>query len=381
MKVVYCIIDSSRTGGMERVICEKANYLAKHGCDVTIITTDRGCKKNFFKFSEKIKFIDLGINYSELDVLPIIKKINTQLIKRKEHKRLLNNILLDIRPDICISTYTHELTLLHDIKDGSKKIAEIHFCKQNKWLEIKNNDKSFLSKLFLIVGDWRKQFCLKKYDAFVVLTENDKKRWKNISGIEVIPNPLPYGVVNKRSVDSKKVISVGRLVVQKGFQYLIEAWKIVAKNYPDWKLTIFGEGELKEELYQQIQQYQIEENVEILPFNNNIKEKYLESSFYVMSSIYEGFPMVLLEAMACGLPCISFDCPYGPSDIILEGKDGFLVKEKDVSALADKIIYLIEHKEKRNSMSINASINIERYLPENVMPKWIELFKKVLNNG
>ena len=114
---------------------------------------------------------------------------------------------------------------------------------------------------------------------------------------------------------------------------------------------------------------------------SEIIAKYQESSIYIMSSRYEGFGMVLLEAMACGIPCVSFDCPYGPSDIIHDGEDGFLVKHLDTTALAERICYLIENPEIRKEMGEKAKRNIKRYSRENVMAQWTELFNHLLHAG
>lgn len=382
MKIVYCLIDSSQSGGMERSICSKANYLADvMGYDVTIITTDRKDKANFFDFSSLIKFVDLEINYNELESLPIYKALPTQLEKRRLHYLRLEAVLNEIKPDISISTYTHELSILSEIKDGSKKIAEIHFSKPYKSIEYKSSSIPLLKRVIALVGEKRKYRYINKYDAFVVLTEEDRKRWSEVKKVKVIPNLLSFYPSEQSLCTEKRIISVGRLTRQKGYPLLIEAWQIVARKYPEWKLAIFGEGEDKEMLQRMIREAELTSSISIYPPTNNIVQEYLNSSVYVMSSIYEGFGLVLTEAMACGLPCISFDCPSGPSEIIKDGEDGFLVETENIEELAQKIILLTENEELRIEMGQKAKVNAQRFLPEYIMPKWISLFNEVMKGN
>lgn len=381
MRIVYCLTDSSLSGGMERAICTKASYLAQQaGYDVTIITTDRKEKPNFFDFSDKIKFIDLDINYSDLGSLSPLKRFVKQIGKRKLHKKKLTEVLVNIKPHICISTYTHEFTLLPSINDGSAKVAEIHFSKPYKQLEFEN-EKSYLKRFFALAGERNKHRFINRYDCFVVLTEGDRKKWTFVNNIEVIPNSLPFHTHESSNCKSKRVISVGRLSTEKGFEYLIKAWQLVAEQHRDWKLDIFGEGALETELRNLIDKLGIEKQVSIHRRAKSIADQYLQNSVYVMSSIYEGFGLTLAEAMSCGLPAVSFDCPSGPAEIITEGKDGFLVKTANYQALAEKIIYLIENETVRTEMGNNARMNMQRFAPEKVMPRWIGLFEQIAKDN
>lgn len=381
MKIVYFLVNPSHSGGIERVICQKANYLAEKYCyDVTIITTDKGTQKNAFDFSSKIKFINLDINYGELDGLSIWKRLTQQIKKRKKHKNKLTEVLGVLKPDICISVGYHDVTILPQIKNVGKKIVEFHFSKQYMLIEYKHSSKSFLLRVFFLLGEYRKRFFLKKYDAFVVLTEEDKKKWGEFTNILSIPNPLSHSVSHDSSLcQNKKVISVGRLTTQKGFSYLINAWRILKeKNNNDWVLNIFGKGEDFDVLNDMICEYGLEDSIFLRGYASDIYDEYINSSICIMSSLYEGFPMVLLEATSCGLPCVSFNCPTGPSEILKDGEDGFLVKEGDVEDMAMKVLLLIENEGLRQQMGVAAKKNSERFHVDNVMPLWIDLFKKIL---
>ncbi|MDH6354142.1 glycosyltransferase involved in cell wall biosynthesis [Dysgonomonas sp. PH5-45] len=382
MKIVYCLVDSSRSGGMERIVCSKANYLADNlGHEVTIITTDRKDKPNFFSFSSKINFIDLGINYSELDGLPFHKGFFLQLKKRKQHRLRLAETLNKIKPDISISTYTHEMTMLPGINDGSKKIAEIHFCKQHKELEIQSLDVSWLKKEFALLADKNKRRFANKYDAFVVLSEDDARRWTGIERLFVIPNLLSFYPEDSSDCSTKRVISAGRLAKQKDYPSLIRAWKLIANRIPDWRLDIFGTGSEKESIEALINELELNNSVHIQPPTSDIQTEFIESSIFALSSAYEGFGLVLAEAMACGIPCVAFDCPSGPSEIIQNNEDGFLVGLGDIEELSKKILYLAENDNVRKEFGRKAKVNVRRFLPDKVMTKWINLFDQLADKN
>ena len=171
-----------------------------------------------------------------------------------------------------------------------------------------------------------------------------------------------------------RIISIGRYSEQKGYDRLIEAWIKVNRKHPDWHIRIYGEGQDRNSLQELIEKHHIENSFSLCPPTKSIQEKYLESSIYVMSSRFEGLPMALLEAMACGVPCISFDCPYGPAEIITPEEDGILVKNGNTDELADAICRLIEDTDKRIRMGKQAQKNIQRYSREEVMKLWDELF-------
>ena len=214
---------------------------------------------------------------------------------------------------------------------------------------------------------------INKYDAFIVLTQQDAKNWKDIKKLYVIPNALPFIPQQISTCENKKAISVGRLSPEKGYDLLIKAWKLVTERHPDWELEIYGDGQEKSKLYSIISEYSLS-NISINAPIRNIEDKYTESSIYLMSSHYEGFGIVLIEAMACGLPCVSFNCPYGPSEILTDNENGFLIPINDIYTLADKVCILIEKEEMRKKMGHKAYIAAMQYSPIKVMKKWEKLF-------
>lgn len=378
MKIVYCLIDSSQSGGIERSICSKANYLADElGYDITIVTTDRKNKQNFYDFSPNIRFIDLHINYFELERQSFFERIISLLKKRRIHRQKLNDVLLKLRPDIAISTYSHEFTILCGMKDGSKKIAEHHLNKSSVKIAYEQESMFSLERIFALAVEMRKQWYIRKYDAFVVLTHEARQSWRDLKNIHVIPNILPFYPSRFSNGECKRVISAGRLTYQKGYSLLIKAWAKIARRYPDWRLDIYGEGRDYNKLSRMIFSAGMHDKVVIHSPDKNIEEEYINSSLYVMPSLYEGFGLVLIEVMACGLPCVSFDCPSGPSEIISHGEDGLLVEYKNIDKLAEAIAFLIEDKTLRKEMGENARESSERFLPEKIMPRWISLFEQV----
>ncbi|SHF94537.1 glycosyltransferase family 4 protein [Dysgonomonas macrotermitis] len=381
MKIVYCLIDSSPSGGMERIVCAKANYLADHmGYDITIITTDREGKANFFDFSPRIRFIDLDINYRYLHGKNFVRRLLEQLRKRRLHKKRLEDILKELKPDICISTYTHEFTILPKMSDRSKRVAEIHFCKHYKEIEYSLLNASFLRKQKALWAEKNKSRYVNRYEAFVVLTEDDAAKWSKFKNVRVIPNVLPFVSERISLRQERRVISLGRLTPQKGFSRLIDIWKIVVSKCPDWHLDIYGTGEEYQVLSEKIISRQLSNGITIHSPEEDVESIYTQASVYAMSSVYEGFGLVLAEAMSCGLPCVAFDCPSGPSEIISDGEDGYLVPDGDINLFADRLIRLIDDEALRNRMGEKACENSKRFLPENIMPRWVELFEDVKNN-
>ena len=170
---------------------------------------------------------------------------------------------------------------------------------------------------------------------------------------------------------------MGRLNEQKGYEYLIDAWTIVSKRHPDWILNAYGSGEIKEQLQMRIDEKGVSNSLILNDPTSDIIDKYLESSIYIMSSRFEGFPMVLLEAMSCGLPCVSFDCPNGAKDLIVDGKNGFLVDYLNIERLADRICDLIENDFERKRMGRTAKEEVKKYLPDAVMFLWGDVFSKM----
>lgn len=375
-RIAYCLPSLYIPGGMERVLTIKANYFADVlGYEVYIILTDGKTKPVYFELSPKVKLINFGLDFDEMWKLPFHHKIVVYLKKQRLYKKLLKKQLMNIHPDITVSMLRREINFINRIKDGSSKIGEIHVSKEN-FRTFEKEETNFVKAVFSSI--WTKQSLkeLRKLKRLIVLSGSDKKKWEELHNVEVIPNPLPFYPAESSDCTKHKVITVGRYDSIKGFDRLIDAWVLVNKKHPDWELHIYGGGERAP--YQTlVNQKGIEDSFFCEPAEKNITEKYLESSIFALSSRYEGFGMVIAEAMACGVPAVSFDCPSGPRDIIRNGEDGFLVENGNIEKLAEKICYLIEHDDLRKDMGKKAKKNIERLKIEYVARQWTELFDKI----
>jgi glycosyltransferase involved in cell wall biosynthesis len=216
-----------------------------------------------------------------------------------------------------------------------------------------------------------------KLDAYSTLTEGDAAAYRELVGpglrIGTIPNGIEPREWPRSDTRSKVVVSAGRFRYQKGFDRLIQAWALVAQTHPDWKLRIYGEGSVEEELRGLIAELGLEESAELMAFTPELPDRLAASGFYVMSSRFEGFPVVLLEAMACGLPVVSFDCPTGPAELISHGEDGFLVPDGDVEGLAAAINEMIELGEGRKALGEAALAKAARYTLPSTARRWESL--------
>ena len=359
---------------VERVLTLKANYFAEHfGYDITIILTEGKAKPLFYPLSEKIKVINLNIGFEELWSCSFIRKIFVYLKKQRRYKELLTAELMRIHPDITISLLRREINFINDIKDGSRKIGELHVNRAN-YRNFEANDSNFIKNLF--AKFWMQSLVskLKQLDRFVVLTEEDKTAWSELHNICVIPDPLSFIPTQHSPLKEKRVIAVGRYVYQKGFDLLLHAWTKIEKQCSDWQLAIYGDGN-RTPYEQQMKDLGIDgTRCHLNGPTADIQQEYINSSIFAFSSRFEGFGMVLVEAMACGLPVISFDCPCGPKDIIQNHVDGLLVANGNIEKLAEAIIWMTQHPEQRKAMAAKAIDNVQRFKIDQTAEQWKSLF-------
>ena len=374
MKILYSIAGTYNSGGMERVLANKANWLASDGHEVIILTTDQRGESPYFLLDARIKCYDLAINYEENNGKSFLNKLIHYPFKQWKHKRRMTALLKELKPDIVISMFCNDASFIPSINDSSKKILEIHF---SRFKRLQYGRKG----LWRLADWWRYKTDAKvvsRFDKFVVLTHEDKEYWGNLRNMCVIPNARTFEVNQPSTLEAKKVIAVGRFNHQKGFKRLIDAWAMVVKEMPDWTLHIVGDGELRIELQKQIDCLNLAAHVILGRAEKDMISVYKDASILAMSSYYEGLPMDLLEAQAVGLPIVSFDCKCGPKDVIEDGVDGFLVKEGNIEELAQKLLVLMQNANLRNQMGSAAYAHSERYSQERVMKQWTELFDEVV---
>lgn len=380
LKLVYITPSIHTADGAARVLTLKANYFAEHyGYDITIILTEAKGQPFFYHVSDKIKIINYDLDFEQLWNCPFWKKFFIYIPKQLKFKKLLKRDLMRIHPDITISLLRREINFLNGIHDGSKKIGEIHVHRDN-YRNFKDENSNFIMDAFAKL--WSRQLLnnLKKLDRFVVLTDKDRKAWTELNNVVTIPNPSPFMPTTVSPLTEKRIIAVARYSHEKGIDLLLEAWAKVEKRTKEWRLDVYGDGDTTA-FNALIDRLGIDRNRCLLNGRTgDIEKEYLRSSIAVCSSRFEGFGMIIIEAMACGLAVVSFDCPWGPQSIIKNGEDGFLVENGNIEKMADALVRLIEDDNKRHTFAKNAIQNVKRFQMDRIAEQWRELFENVIPN-
>lgn len=370
MKILYIFRSIAIWGGIERILVDKMNYLVeRYGMDVYLLTTDQGSHPVPFKLSAKVHHLDLNICFYKQYRYHFLKRFFYYERMLRQFESLVFEHLNIVKPDLIVCTTADHIGSIARVKGGIPLIVESHsICirtiEHGKfWLQRKVYRRNYLR-------------ALSKVNSLVALTEGDAQEWKNYHlPVCVIPNFVHQHKECLSDLQSKRVIFVGRFDYQKRVQDAIQIWRIVKKHHPDWVLDIFGEGEMLEEVKT------LASNVGSIIVHQpsyKIFEAYSNSAFLILTSLFEPFGLVLPEAMSCGLPVVAFDCPYGPADIVTDGKNGYLVKEHDIKTFADKVCQLIENDDMRCQMGQYALSSSRKYKVEVVMPSWIKLFESTI---
>ncbi|WP_392431963.1 glycosyltransferase family 4 protein [Yersinia sp. HM-2024] len=349
-KIAFFGGDISHTGGTERVSLALANYLVKNGYQVVIISLSGNAPPKFH-VEESVKLVSLFDEKRRFSLAYVA------VVSR------LRRILLDESIDVLIDVDTM-LALFSTTALLGTKIKHISWEHFN-----------YKSNLNIKSRKLARKIAAKFSDAVVTLTEKDRDYWleenKYPEKIISIPNPLPFESKNKLTKKhAKKVLALGRLTYQKGFDLLLDVWAKVEKTNNSWTLIIAGDGEDKQLLLDKIKILNLN-NVKLLPSTQHVSDLYDQSGIYVMTSRFEGFPMVLLEAKASGLPIIAYDCDTGPSELIINNEDGFLIPFADSDAFTRHLILLMNDDDLRESMSLRSLKNAEKYKIEMAIgDKW-----------
>ena len=370
MRILYITDSLAVWGGIERVLGDKMNYFAsQYGYEVYVITTDQGEHPIPYPLDERVHVMDLNIRYHIKYQYHGIKRIQKDMKLRRLFQKRLNETITDIQPDLIIGIRFEAIDTIVKAKGSIPLICESH----SMYYAYRYEDTTIWNRLRFLSS--RRN--IHKADCIVALTEGDANDWRQVNeNVRVIPNIVHLNETGRlSSLNTKRAIFVGRFTIQKDIWSMLEVWRLVHQRYPDWELNVYGEGELKGDFMQAIEQENI--NLIVHEPTSNIFERYLESSLLMMTSVYEPFGLVLPEAMSCGLPVVAFDCPYGPADIISDGVDGFLIKDRDILAYVDRICQLIENEQLRQRMGKSAAKSSQRYCAEQIMPKWESLFEHI----
>ena len=376
MRIVYNIAGLYRPSGMEKILSDKANWLAAHGYEVTILTTEQKGRPDAFPLDSRIGRRDLAIGYEDNNGGSLWNKLVHYPLKQLRHRRRLTEALMDIRPDITVSTFCNEQGFLPRIPDGSRKVLELHFSRLKR-LQYGRKGLWGLVDRLRSANEVRQ---VRRFDRFVTLTREDLALWGGIPGICAIPNGIRLEGITPGEHADKTVIAVGRYMYQKGLDRLIDAWKIVTDALGPghgWQLRLLGEGELREALQRQIDALGLSGSAVLCGTVADMPSEYRRAALITLSSHYEGLPMALIEAQAYGVPAVSFDCHCGPREVIVDGETGLLVPEGDVAALARALLALIRDPERRRRLGEQAARLAVRFDFETIMKQWDDLFKSL----
>jgi len=363
---VTLIIHSLYSGGAERVMSTMANYWAIKGWEVTLLTFS-GKNLPFYDLDQAINYCSLNIDQDSAHLIDALRHNWHRLC-------VLRSAIVDSKPDVVISfmTTTNVLILLATRGLNLPVIVS----------ERNNSEASDPGIYWRLLRQWSYSFA----DRVIVQTQRATTYFPKSmqSRISSIPNPvlLPpqHQMVSEVRSQQRSMIAIGRLGPQKGFDLLLRAFATLKGDFPEWKLTILGEGALRSELVALCEELKIRDRVDLPGRVKNVYEFLKAADLFVMSSRFEGFPNTLCEAMACGLPVISTDCPQGPREIIRHGLDGMLVSNEDVSALAATMQLLMADGEKRRQLAHHAPEVSERFGLEKIMAMWETTSREVIAN-
>jgi glycosyltransferase involved in cell wall biosynthesis len=322
MKIVYCIESICTKGGMERIIIDKMNWLSENTSHEIILMTiwkHHDSNISAFPLNDKIKVVELNIPKG-LYLLAIWR---------------FNRTIQKLNPSWCIMFHALGALLSICTTWKGRLLYESH------------------TPLFSMNHQWLYPLMMRRVHSIVCLTKGDAANFNSAKRVSVIPNFCSLSV-RPTTIDysAKQVVSLGRNCKEKDFPRLKRLWENVVEKYPDWQL-------------------QIHHNT------TDVVKAYTSGSIFIMTSRFEGFGLVLLEAMQCGLPCIAFDCPYGPREIIVDGENGFLIPYDDDSLFIEKLTYLMEHPEERERMGKAAKKTAAKYDKTQIMNQWKELLTKL----
>lgn len=372
MKIIFVLRSIANYGGVERVVVDKMNFLAGLGHHITLVTYEQGQHPRVYRLNDNVMFVDIKCPYFTIYRHSLIIRFIKKWQLEHRFKKLFHQFVKELRPDVIVGV-SNAGDFMNEVVTApyGKKVFESHgafpaIMNGNTWkTKIKTN---VLLK------------AIKKSDLVISLTQADAGCWrKYVKRVESVPNPVTF-YDEKLDLTLKKtgrILYVGRLASEKRIDRLIDAFSIIASSFPSWYIDIYGDGERKTELMAQIKDYGLNNRIHILEPTHYIFDEYQKSQFLVLCSDNEGLPLVLLEAMACGLPCVSTRCPFGPSEIIEDGLTGLLC-DLNANDLANKMEWMITHEAERKQMGIKAHGSAAKYKKEVVMKMWEDAYREAL---
>lgn len=361
MRLLYIVPKIKTAGGVARVIAIKANYFSEHfGYEVHILSQNEEHEMPFYEFDSEISFHNMFLKDN------VFKFFNS-------FQKQINQKITEIKPDVILVADNGLKAFIFPFI-AKMKVPIIFECHGSKFVEEELQKTNLISKSIQKLKYRFKDFGAQKFTKIVALSNESLKEWNVENGV-VIPNPS--WIKNKKYSDlkSKKVIAIARNSYEKGLDRLLLIWKEIGEKYPDWTLDIYTDD--VDSLEKEALKLEIESGINYLHFVKNIQKKYLKSSIYVMTSRTEGFPMVLLEAMASGLPCVAYDCPIGPRAIITNAENGFLIPDNNPEMYIEKLSFLIENEEVRMKFGLDAKETSKQYSVKKIMGQWRDFLENL----
>lgn len=375
MRIAYIVRQLDATGGRERVVINKANYFVEHfGYEVFVITMQQREESPAFALDPRVKVAHLNLQ-------PANQFSGGRLAYFRYVRAAFRKVLLEIRPTFCVSLWWGlEFKVLPFVGDGSTKLLEFHFSNYSRFLQEGAASTALSRRLRLAVTRWIERRLISLYDQFIVLTEEDKTDWGG-GDIVVIPNSPSFVTEERAPCVNRTVLAMGRMSPQKGLDRLIRIWASVAPAFPDWTLKIHGDGPDREQLTALVSELRLS-NVQLLPFSQDPQREMLDASILAMAARYEGFPMVLIEAMQCGLPIVSYDTKCGPREIVDHEVTGYIVSEGDEATFAQRLSELMSDHPLRVRLGSAAKETSNARLSEGtIMGRWRTLFESRLKSA
>ncbi len=357
MKLLLILENINIIGGIERVVNMLSNYFYNEfNYEMKIVSIFSQKDNLFFDFAKGIKIVHYGEKY---------RIFENKRDENKYYKKILEDILTASDFDIVMTFYTHisKAVIKNKKVIGNSKVVLTEHTDYYK--------SSWMGRIMKVI-------LYRRADKFIVLSEEYRKLYSRyLNNVITIPNPISFTTDKISHLKNKKIISLGRLDPSKGFDRIIDIFKLIDYKCVGWKWEIYGEGNQYETLYEKIKNNGLRDKIILKPFTSSVKKELLNSSIYALTSRYEGLPLVLLEAQECGLPCISFDI-LSARPIIHDNIDGIMVSDGNIEEFADKLVELIGDYDKRKKLGENAKNNAKNYHIDYICNKWRELFESIL---